>query len=406
MKEKGQRWRMAGAMSGTSLDGVDLAVIETDGQRIVAFGETRYRPYDARERAVLRDALGTWPGDDRAKAAARVVEAAHLEALDGLEPVEALGFHGQTLAHDPEGARTHQAGDGARLAQASGRQVIWDFRSTDMQLGGQGAPLAPFFHWACARWIGAAGPVAFLNLGGVGNITWVDPRTDGPEVPGACVAFDTGPANAPIDDFMAARGLGARDEGGALALHGRPDRDVVRAVLGERFFARMPPKSLDRDDFAGLVDCLDGLSDADGAATLAAVAVAAVGAGMQHLPARPARVLVTGGGRHNAAVMGGRGRDAALRGRPGRGRGAGWRFSRGAGLCLSRGAGDAGPAHQRAGHDRSGGAGGRWAALAALRAIRQKERLTPRWSCLACGPCGPRLRLWGLCPQAPGIFWG
>ncbi|WP_261331561.1 anhydro-N-acetylmuramic acid kinase [Maritalea mobilis] len=307
MKEKGQRWRMAGAMSGTSLDGVDLAVIETDGVSVTGFGETRYRPYSEAERAVIREGLGTWAGDGRAEAAARVVEAAHLEVLEGLEEVEALGFHGQTLAHDPEGGRTHQAGDGARLAKASGRQVIWDFRSTDMELGGQGAPLAPFYHWACARWIGAEAPVAFLNLGGVGNITWVDPSAAGPEAPGACIAFDTGPANAPIDDFMVARGLGPRDEGGALALRGRPDRDVLRAALGERYFARMPPKSLDRDDFSGLLECLDGLSDADGAATLAALCVSAVGVGMQHLPSMPARVLVTGGGRHNAGLMQGLG---------------------------------------------------------------------------------------------------
>jgi anhydro-N-acetylmuramic acid kinase len=305
MKEKGQRWRMAGAMSGTSLDGVDIAVIETDGIEVTGFGETRFRPYAPRERAVVRAALGTWPGDDRAEAAARVVEAAHLEALEGLEEVEALGFHGQTLAHDPAGGRTHQAGDGARLAEAAGRQVIWDFRSCDMGFGGQGAPLAPFYHWACARRIGANAPLAVLNLGGVGNITWVNPHTPAPEAPGACLAFDTGPANAPIDDLMAARGLGARDEGGALALSGRADRDVVEAAMGERYFARMPPKSLDRDDFAGLLECLDGLSDADAAATLVAVAVAAVAGGMEHLPGRPARVLVTGGGRHNAALMAG-----------------------------------------------------------------------------------------------------
>jgi anhydro-N-acetylmuramic acid kinase len=306
MKEKGRARRtIAGFMSGTSLDGIDMAVVETDGVDILALGETRYRPYSDEDRAVLRAALGTWPGDDRAEAAARVVEAAHAALCEGLEGIDALGFHGQTLAHDPENRRTHQAGDGARLAAETGRRVIWDFRSTDVEMGGQGAPLAPFYHWACGRHVGAAGPVAFLNLGGVGNITWTDPRAVAPEAEGACLAFDTGPANAPMDDLMHARGLGAYDHDGALAQSGRVSRDVVRAAMGGRFFARMPPKSLDRNDFAGLLDVVSDLSDTDALATLAAVSVAAVQRGMVHLPSLPERVLVTGGGRRNAALMAG-----------------------------------------------------------------------------------------------------
>jgi anhydro-N-acetylmuramic acid kinase len=308
MKEKGdgaRRWTIAGFMSGTSMDGIDMAVVETDGVDILSLGETRYRPYSDEEREVLRAALGTWPGDHRAEAAARVVEAAHAKLVQGLGEVDALGFHGQTLAHDPENRRTHQAGDGARLAKATGRMVIWDFRSTDVEMGGQGAPLAPFYHWACARRIAADAPVAFLNLGGVGNITWTDPRAGAPEAPGACLAFDTGPANAPMDDLMHLRGLGAFDHEGALASSGRVSRDVVRAAMGDRFFARMPPKSLDRNDFAGLLDVVADLSDTDALATLAAVSVAAVQRGMTHLPSQPARVLVTGGGRRNGAMMAG-----------------------------------------------------------------------------------------------------
>jgi anhydro-N-acetylmuramic acid kinase len=292
-------------MSGTSLDGIDLALVETDGREILSLGETRYRPYSEEEREAIRAALGTWPGDDRAEAAARVVEAVHAEICAGLEVVDAIGFHGQTLAHDPENGRTHQAGDGARLARLAGCEVVWDFRTTDVAMGGQGAPLAPFYHWACARFIGAEGPVALLNLGGVGNLTWTDPRMDAPEAPGACLAFDTGPANAPIDDLMRARGRGDRDESGALALKGRVDRDIVSAAMGARYFARMPPKSLDRDAFADLLEVVADLSDADAAATLAAVSVAAVARGMVHLPEPPEQVLVTGGGRKNAALMGG-----------------------------------------------------------------------------------------------------
>lgn len=297
--------RVAGCMSGTSLDGVDLAVIETDGLHLLGTAETRYRPYSRAERDTLRAALGRWPGDPGVAEAAEVVEAAHAEILDGLDPVEAVGFHGQTLAHDPEGARTHQAGDGDRLARMTGRQVIWDFRSTDMEMGGQGAPLAPFYHWALLRAAGARAPAALLNLGGVGNITYVDPVTETPEAPGACLAFDTGPANAPVDDLMRARGLGAYDAGGALAASGRPDQAVLARALSDPFFARVPPKSLDRDAFAEALSRVSALSDADAAATLTAFAVASVRRAMDHLPAMPEAVWVTGGGRHNAAMMAG-----------------------------------------------------------------------------------------------------
>ncbi len=293
----------AGAMSGTSFDGVDVAMLQTDGVEIADFGEAREAAYSDADREVLRAAMGAWPGEARADAAAKVVEAAHIAALVDLPGAEVLGFHGQTLAHDPDGGRTHQVGDGALLADALGLEVIWDFRSADVGLGGQGAPLAPFYHWACARWIGAKAPVAFLNLGGVGNITWVDPGVEAPELPGACVAFDTGPANAPMDDLMAARGLGAFDADGALAARGEIDLAVLQQALEAPWFDIIPPKSLDRDAFAGLLDAVAGLSDADALATLTAVSAGAVARGVPHLPARPERVLVTGGGRRNATLM-------------------------------------------------------------------------------------------------------
>ena len=194
-----------GTMSGTSLDGVDAAAICTDGERIEGFGPSAYRPYSAEERKVLRRALGAWPGGVGVSEAAAVIEAAHIDIMQGFEGVSLGAFHGQTLAHDPSGRRTHQAGDGKKVARALGLPVVWDFRSADIQLGGQGAPLAPFFHFACAKYLRAREPLAFLNLGGVGNITYVDPSFDKPDEPGAVMAFDTGPANAPVNDLMQAR---------------------------------------------------------------------------------------------------------------------------------------------------------------------------------------------------------
>jgi anhydro-N-acetylmuramic acid kinase len=294
--------RALGAMSGTSLDGVDAAVIETDGETIAAFGPTGYRPYADAERATLRAALGRWPGEAGVAEAAAVVEDAHAALLAGFE-AEVAGFHGQTLAHRPEDGRTHQAGDGARLARALGRPVVWDFRSADVAAGGQGAPLAPFFHFACARRIGATAPLAVLNLGGVGNLTWVNPARDRPEDPGALVAFDTGPANAPLNDLMQARRGVALDDGGALAVQGRADEGVLARFAANPFFDRPAPKSLDRNDFPGLGAAVADLPDADAAATLTAAVAVAVARALPLCPSPPARLLVTGGGRRNPVLM-------------------------------------------------------------------------------------------------------
>ena len=295
--KKPQPQRILGTMSGTSLDGVDAAVLITDGHDILGFGPTAYRPYNVAERQVLRAALGCWPGDAPVEAAAEVVERAHAEICAGFEDIDLIGFHGQTLAHDPGGRGTHQTGSGEVLSQVLGLPVVWDFRSSDVRLGGQGAPLAPFYHHALACHIGASGPVAFLNIGGVANITWCDPGIPAPEH--ACLAFDTGPGNAPLDDFM--RRLGhERDEGGAFAATGVACEDRLNAYARHPFFARIPPKSLDR---AAPVPDISGLADADAAATLTAACATGVLLALQHLPRPPQHLYVCGGGRHNRTLM-------------------------------------------------------------------------------------------------------
>ncbi|MCM2561113.1 anhydro-N-acetylmuramic acid kinase [Lutimaribacter sp. EGI FJ00015] len=299
----GQMVRALGAMSGTSLDGIDAAVVETDGVTISGFGPTAYRDYSDDEQAVLRAALGRWPGEPGVAPAAALLEAAHAEVLGGFAGIDLVGFHGQTLAHEPQGRGTHQAGDGARLAARLGLPVVWDFRSADVRLGGQGAPLAPFFHWACARHIGARAPLAFLNLGGVGNLTWVDPTASTPEAEGALLAFDTGPANAPINDLMMERRGLAYDRDGALAATGQVADGALEMFLEEGYFFKMPPKSLDRNDFSMMLALVRELDDADAAATMTAMSAAAVMGGMQFCPTPPERLLVTGGGRHNPVMM-------------------------------------------------------------------------------------------------------
>ncbi len=299
---KRQMMRVLGAMSGTSLDGVDAAVIETDGEQVLGFGPTAYRPYSDVERATLRAALGQWSGA-AVEAAAEVVETVHAQLLSQFDDVDLVGFHGQTLAHDPAGGRTLQVGDGSILADVLGRPVAWDFRSNDVAMGGQGAPLTPFYHWALARRIKATQPLAILNLGGVGNLTWIDPSRNAPEAEGALLAFDTGPANAPLNDLMQARLGQPFDEQGELAASGTVDDGIMSTFMDHAYFYKIPPKSLDREAFDDLKAAISNLSNADAAATLTACAAAAVMRGMEHCPAPPARLLVTGGGRMNTTLM-------------------------------------------------------------------------------------------------------
>jgi anhydro-N-acetylmuramic acid kinase len=303
--------KVVGLMSGTSLDGVDAAVIETDGVRVGARGARLTLPYDARLRAGLRALLDRAPGLAPDDPALRAAEAAltdrHAEAVRavlGASRAGLVGFHGQTILHRPEVRRTWQIGDAARLAAAVGLPVACDFRLADVAAGGQGAPLAPLYHAALAE--GLPRPLAVLNLGGVGNVTWLG-------VGEAVVACDTGPGNALLDDFVAARTGAAFDADGRLAGKGRVDAGVLALLMADPYFALAPPKSLDRQDFAARVagSGLDRLGDADGAATLVAFTAKSVAAVRLHLPAPPLRWLVTGGGRHNASIM------AALRDRLG-----------------------------------------------------------------------------------------
>lgn len=291
-----------GAMSGTSLDGIDAAVVITDGHTISGFGDTAYQAYTPEQVDVLRGALGQWPHDGLADVA-ELIETTHAQILSGFDDIDLIGFHGQTLAHDPANLRTHQCGDGQVLADVLDRPVVWDFRSADVKLGGQGAPLAAFYHFALAKWMGATRPVAFLNLGGVGNLTLVDPSRDAPEDAGALLAFDTGPANAPINDLMAQRTGAGFDADGSAAAKGHVDDAVIAAFMQHMYFKRMPPKSLDRDDFASLSQAVQDMSTEDAVATLTAAAALAASHAISFCPTPPHEILVCGGGRKNPTFM-------------------------------------------------------------------------------------------------------
>jgi anhydro-N-acetylmuramic acid kinase len=294
--------RALGLMSGTSLDGIDAALIETDGERIRAAGASLTVPYEDGLRDALRGILGTEAADARTRDVERALTLAHADVVRrllaeaGLAPddVDVVGFHGHTVLHRPERRLTWQIGDGALLAAECAIDVVCDFRAADVAAGGEGAPLAPALHAALAD--GLDRPLGVLNLGGVGNLTWIGAS-------GALLAFDTGPANALLDEWVQEK-TGARfDEGGRLAAAGAVDRASLAAMLDNPYFGRPPPKSLDRLDFAR--DAVAGLDPAAGAATLAAFTIAAVARALPHLPETPLRLLVTGGGRHNPVLMAG-----------------------------------------------------------------------------------------------------
>lgn len=295
MAKKGVR-RAIGLMSGTSLDGVDAALLETDGRMAIRPGPALTVPYDPALRARLR---GLLDGRGDAPAIARALTLAHAEAVSALlakagldaAAVDVIGFPGHTIAHRPAERLTWQIGDGALLAERTGIDVVCDFRSRDAAAGGEGAPLAPLYHAALARSLER--PLAVVNLGGVANLTWIGPD-------GALRAFDTGPGCALLDDLAAACGAGAYDAEGRLAAKGAVDRGRLADLLADPYFDRPPPKSLDRNAFAGAAD---GLSAEDGAATLVAFTAEAIARGRDHLPAPPRRWLLTGGGRRNPALV-------------------------------------------------------------------------------------------------------
>jgi anhydro-N-acetylmuramic acid kinase len=297
-------------MSGTSLDGVDVALIETDGESITGFGPTGYRPYSESERTLLRNALETGAGLAERKTRPGILAEAeafvtdvHIETVKtflAAEKIDAasvdiIGFHGQTVLHKPERRLTVQIGDGIRMAQELGLPVAYDFRAADVAAGGQGAPLVPIFHQALARTLDRPHPIGVLNVGGVANVTWVDG--------GDPIACDTGPGNALIDDFMRARTGSPLDRDGDQAAKGRVDEAFVARVLANAFFDLPCPKSLDRNAFAYANLGLPDVSVADGAATLSAVTAAAVARIVPHLPRPPRSWIVAGGGARNPTLM-------------------------------------------------------------------------------------------------------
>ncbi len=303
-----------GLMTGTVLDGmIDIALIRTDGEAVQEFGPWTLAPYQPETRALLAHALAEalrWQFSGPEPAVFREAEEALTRAQSAAvtaflsdagiaaADVAVIGFHGQTVLHRaPQPGRpgdTRQLGDGALMAGLTGIDVVHDFRTADVRAGGQGAPLSASYHAALLRLLDTSAGTAVLNLGGVGNLTW-----QGSD--GGLIAFDTGPANAPLNDWVERATGKGMDRGGELARQGHVDEERLVRLLGHPYLSAPYPKSLDRFDFRAAM--ADGLSLEDGAATLTAFTAGAVGRGLDLLPARPTRLIVCGGGRKNPAIM-------------------------------------------------------------------------------------------------------
>lgn len=288
-----------GMMSGTSMDGLDVAMIRTDGKDFVETVDMFLIPYEAGFQDMLKMAVRA-QDEEKILAMESVLTQMHAAGVENLllktgmdrDDVDIIGMHGQTVLHEPEKGKTWQIGNGDLLAEMTGIPVVYDFRSADVTAGGEGAPLAPIYHRALAASLEK--PVVFLNIGGVSNITWMNDKGD-------MLACDTGPGNALLDDWVKQKTGEACDVDGKLAAAGTVDQTALAELLSNPFFAEAPPKSLDRDAFDP--SCIQHLSVEDGAATLAAFTVEAIAKIADLLPETPRQWLVCGGGRHNHTLM-------------------------------------------------------------------------------------------------------
>lgn len=289
-------YRALGLMSGTSLDGVDAAFIETDGEKVLARYGAITVPYKENFRNKIKDVIAK-------KASIGSVEneltKLHADAVFALleklkfheNDVDLIGFHGQTIEHRPDDGITVQIGDGEMLAKLTGIDVVNNFRINDVKNGGQGAPLVPIYHKAILN--AEKMPVAMLNIGGVANVTWIGDE--------GIIAFDTGPGNAMLDDFILERTGKAHDTDGDISSKGKVREDIVADYLKHPYFAKKPPKSLDRNDFS--INKVKDLSTEDGAITLISFTTSSVAEACRHFPDIPKKWFVAGGGRHNKTIM-------------------------------------------------------------------------------------------------------
>ncbi len=285
------------------MDGVDIAEIKTDGQKIFALGQTASKSFTPVEVQQLKLARGKWPGAQEVELAAKTVEEKHLALLRENSRHAIIGFHGQTLAHDPKQGKTHQAGNGVHLANELSRTVVWDFRTMDMRNGGEGAPLAPFYHFALAKHLDIKEVCAFINIGGITNITVVDPQFEMPEEDGALSAFDIGPGNFLIDSFCQLHKNLPFDRDGNFASNGKIDQNEVASFLTRDSFKLKGPRSFDIHDFTISFDSFLQTGFENAVATLTEFTIQAIIKTLEQLDPKPRTIILCGGGTKNTYLV-------------------------------------------------------------------------------------------------------
>lgn len=296
-----------GLMSGTSMDGIDVALIRTDGNTVAEFGGNMTVPYTPDQRNIIARSISEANTRDEAETqlthwhAEAIAEFLSRNRLDKTD-IDVIGFHGQTVEHASERHHTVQLGDGALLAELTGIDVVNNFRVNDMRHGGQGAPLLPVYHKALIETLPTSlSVIAFINIGGVGNITYFERDEHGQANEESIIAFDTGPGNGLMDDWVSKHTEYSYDEGGTMAANGQVNESSLSNLLSHSYFKQPPPKSLDRFDLT--LDAVEALNLEDGTATLAAFTAESIAQAQQHLPKPVQQWIVTGGGRHNPILM-------------------------------------------------------------------------------------------------------
>ncbi|MEM9331217.1 MAG: anhydro-N-acetylmuramic acid kinase [Pseudomonadota bacterium] len=300
-----------GLMSGTSMDGIDLALLKTNGEQIIERGPSGFFPYSPQTQEMLREALvAASEITERTQRPGNLVlveekvTSLHVHAVEAFlhenklskADIDLIGFHGQTVLHRPDKGLTVQLGDASLLTKETGIPTVYDLRANDMEHGGQGAPLVPVYHQALASNIKQAyanqKPVVFVNIGGISNVTYVGE---------ALMAFDCGPGNALIDQWVQKTVGIPFDQSGMIAAEGRVDEAFVNAYLADSFFSKPAPKSLDRNDFK--LPEATTLSVETVARSFARLTAESIFKSAEHFPAQPLLWVICGGGRQNPHIM-------------------------------------------------------------------------------------------------------
>ncbi len=294
-----------GLMSGTSMDGIDIALIKSDGQKINDRGANKYYPYSPKIKNSLVKLINNKTNSLlEIKEIELEITKKHIAAVKDFltknkidkNNIDIIGFNGQTILHNPRKGITWQIGNAQMLASGTGIDVVADFRTKDLVFGGQGAPLVPIYH--LALFADYKKPVLVLNIGGVSNITYIENNQEE-----NLIAFDVCFGNAPLNDLVKKKTDKDFDKNGLLASKGKVNQDFTKAILALNYFKKQPPKSLDRNQFDEVIKKFSKLKMEDILASLVFIIGQSVTNSLKFLPKKPLEILVCGGGRKNLEIM-------------------------------------------------------------------------------------------------------